>query len=379
MAGWDFRVGRMMTRSTSDSLRPSLATVIGVAASLVLFASGSARGADKLMLVSWDGASRHVVRELLFYQRASENPIACPAQRFAPVMPQRCGDYWSCLPNLCRFQVIDSWDSEGKPLTKPQHAQMLTGYSPKTTGVFRNSGAASVPEGYTIYERLKAARGPELKTIHIAGRKYVGMGVTGKAERNGAIDENARRGGPDNRTGVNTTERALPLIEKYAGGPFFFFVHYKEADVTAHLSSVDSAAYREALIQVDRELGVLLAALDANHAMPATSVIVTTDHGFTGRFHVSRDQTNLETFIAALNLELDGARTAKLLDVTPTILDYFGVDTRALNPSLEGRSLLPRLGGPTTTTTSSSSTVPTTVTTLAIPASSSTTTTTTQP
>lgn len=367
-----------MTRAIADSTRAALLSVIGLAASLVLSAAGSARAADKLMLVSWDGAARHVVRELLAYQPASEDPHACPAQRFAPVMPQRCGDSWSCLPNLCRFQVIDSWDSEGKPLTKPQHAQMLTGYSPKTTGVFRNSGTASVPEGYTIYERLKAARGQELKTIHIAGRKYVGMGVTGKAERGGAIDENARRGGPDNRTGVNTTERALPLIEKYAGGPFFFFVHYKEADVTAHLSSVDSAAYREALIQVDRELGVLLAALDANHAMPATSVIVTTDHGFTGRFHVSRDQSNLETFIAALNLELDGARTAKLLDVTPTILDYFGVATADLNPSLEGQSLLPRVGGSTTTTTSSTA-VSTTVTTLATPASSSTTTTTTRP
>jgi hypothetical protein len=367
-----------MTRAIAGPTRAALLSVIVLVTSLLLCAAGSARAADKLMLVSWDGASRDVVRELMFYRRASENPRACPAQRFAPVMPQRCGDYWSCLPNLCRFQVIDSWDSEGKPLTKPQHAQMLTGYSPKTTGVFRNNGAASVPEGYTIYERLKAGRGPELKTIHIAGRKYVGMGVTSKAERSGAIDENARRGGPDNRTGVNTTERALPLIEKYAGGPFFFFVHYKEADVTAHLSSVDSAAYREALIQVDRELGVLLAALEANHAMPATSVIVTSDHGFTGRFHVSRDQTNLDTFIAALNLELDGGQTAKLLDVTPTILDYFGVASEDLQPSLEGRSLLPRLGGSTTTTTSSTA-VSTTVTTLATPSSSSTTSTTTQP
>jgi len=367
-----------MRLPTPDSSRSSFVTLLVFAASMLLLASEAAHAADKLMLVSWDGASRHVVRELLSYQPSSEAPRACPAQRFAPVMPQRCGEFWSCLPNLCRFQVIDSWDSEGKPLTKPQHAQMLTGYSPQTTGVFRNSGAASVPAGYTIYERLKIGRGPELKTIHIAGRKYVGMGVTRKAERGGAIDENARRGGPDRRTGVNTTARALPLIEKYAGGPFFFFVHYKEADVTAHLSSVDSASYREALIQVDRELGVLLEALDANHAMPATAVIVTTDHGFTGRFHVSRDATNLETFIAALNLQIDDSRLAKLLDVTPTILDYFGVATTQVDPPLEGRSLLPRVGG-TTTTTTTSSTVGTTVTTLPAASSTTSTTTTTQP
>jgi hypothetical protein len=360
-----------MARATDESTRCCVATLIAFATTLALIASATAAHAsDKLLLVSWDGASRHVVRELLHYQPATDTPIACPAERFAPVMPQLCGEYWSCLPNLCAFQVLDSWDSEGKPLTKPQHAQMLTGYSPQTTGVFRNSGAASVPEGYTVYERLKNGRGGELKTIHIAGRKYVGMGVTRKAQRDGAIDENARRGGPDRRTGVNTTARALPLIEKYAGGPFFFFVHYKEADVTAHLSSVDSAAYREALIQIDRELGVLLAALEANRAMPETSVIVTTDHGFTGRFHVSRETSNLETFIASLNLELDSARSAKLLDVTPTILDYFGVATHGLTPPLEGRSLLPRPGGTTTTTTTTtSSTLAATTTTVVAPSS----------
>jgi len=371
---------------TTDSTRSRCSTAILLVVMVVSLARATGvYAADKLMLVSWDGAARHVVQELVRYQPASEEPRECPAERFAPVMPQLCGEYWSCLPNLCRFAIVDSWDSEGKPLTKPQHAQMLTGYSPRTTGVFRNSGAASVPEGYTIYERLKAGRGNELKTIHIAGRKYVSMGVTRKAERAGAIDENARRGGPDKRTGVNTTARALPLIQQYAGGPFFFFVHYKEADVTAHLRGVDSVSYREALILIDRELGVLLAALDENHAMPETSVIVTSDHGFTGRFHVSREESNLETFIAALNLELDGVRNAKLLDVTPTILDYFGVPTDGLSPPLEGRSLLLGAPGATTSTTATTSTsttsttlAATTTTTVTVP-SSSTTTTTTRP
>lgn len=323
----------------SDAIRG--VTIVGACLGLIVFSGGSAPAADKLMLVSWDGAARSVVRELLYRQPADDAPQPCPAQRFAAVMPQRCGEYWSCLPNLCRFQILDSWDSEGKPLTKPQHAQMLTGYSPRTTGVFRNNGAAGVPAGYTIYERLKAARGAELKTVHIAGRKYVGMGVTGKAERSGAIDTNARRGGPDSRTGVNTTARLLPLIGEYAAGPFFIFVHYKEADVTAHLNGAGSRAYREALIAIDRELGVLLAVLDAHGAMPETSVIVTTDHGFSGRFHVSRESSNVETFIAALNLDLRTDVPAKLLDVAPTVLDYFGVGLDALDPPLEGRSLLP--------------------------------------
>ena len=304
-------------------------------------------------MVSWDGAARRVVRELLAWQPGSEEPKTCPADRFPATMPQRCGDNWTCLPNLCRFEVLDSWDSTGKPLTRPQHAQMLSGYGPDTTGVERNNGASSMPEGYTVYERLKAARGASIKTVHIAGLKYVSRGVTVKAERNGSIDVFARRGGPDNRTGANTTRRALPILQSVVDEPFFAFIHYKEADVTAHLQSVDSLAYREALILIDRELGVLLAALDALGAMPHTSVIVTTDHGFTGRFHVSREVTNTDTWIASLNLDLRNDGYAKLLDVTPTIYDFFGLDVDAIQPPLEGRSLLPSLGGPWTTTTSS--------------------------
>jgi hypothetical protein len=327
---------------------------IALALSLAVLAfSEPAAGAEKFLLVSWDGASRSAVRSLVTWQNGDEVPRACPSQRFPATMPVRCGDHWTCLPNLCAFQLIDSWDSQGKPLTRPQHAQMLSGYSPATTGVSRNNGSESMPAGFTVYERLKAVHGWRLKTVHIAGRKYVSRGVTGIAARSGAIDFYGNRGGPDNRTGSNTTKRALPALRAVAGGPFFAFVHYKEADVTAHLNSVSSPSYLETLIMIDRELGVLIAELGLRGAMPETSVLVTTDHGFTGRFHVARTESNVATWIAALNLTLRTDRYAKLLDVTPTILDYFGVATSSVTPALEGRSLIPPTGpAPTTTTTS---------------------------
>lgn len=340
---------------------------VAFAFAIVLATSTAAGAAEKMLMVSWDGVARNVLKELLQRQPASEAPRACPSQRWPATMPVLCGEYWSCLPNLCRFQVIDSWDSSGKPLTKPQHAQMLTGYGPATTGVFRNNGAAHVPEGFTVYERIKATHGQDLKTIHVAGRKYVSMGVVGRAKRNGSIDVNSRRGGPDKRTGRNTTARVLPLIEQYASEPFFMFVHYKEPDVEAHMNSADSAVYREAIILVDLQLGLLLDALDSAGAMPETSVLVTTDHGFVGRFHVSRDEDNTATWVAALNMELRTDREAKLLDVAPTILDYYGVKTAAMDPPLEGRSLLQPLGGVTTTTSTMTTAPATTTTTTAAP------------
>jgi len=343
-----------LSRSSGAYRRASIFACFALLTTFVVVSSSYA--ADRMLVVSWDGAARRVVRELLHWQAAAEPAKACPTERFGAVMPMLCGEQWTCLPNLCRFEVIDSWDSTGKPLTRPQHAQMLSGYGPDTTGVVSNNGSASMPEGYTLYERLKAARGPGLKTVHIAGLKYVSRGVTAKAQRNGSIDVFARRGGPDGRTGVNTTRRALPIIDAVAQGPFFMFVHYKEADVTAHLRGVDSVAYREALMLIDKELGVLLAELDAKGAMPTTSVLVTTDHGFTGRFHVSREVTNTDTWIASLNLDLRADRYAKLLDVTPTIYDYFGVSVDDFDPPLEGRSLLIPLGTSSIATTTTTTT-----------------------
>jgi len=118
---------------------------------------------------------------------------------------------------------------------------------------------------------------------------------------------------------------------------------------------------------LDHELGVLLAELEAKGAMPKTSVIVTTDHGFTGRFHVSREITNTDTWIASLNLELRSNGYAKLLDVTPTIFDFFGVPADDFDPPLEGRSLLLPLGSASSTTTSLATSSTTTVTTTSLP------------
>jgi len=99
----------------------------GIAVLLSGFATSASAVTDRVMLVSWDGARREVVEELLHWQLLGDDPVACPAKRRPATMPVQCGAELTCLPNLCRFQLLTSWDSEGKPLTRPQHAQMLSG------------------------------------------------------------------------------------------------------------------------------------------------------------------------------------------------------------------------------------------------------------
>jgi len=345
------------TRGLRIGTTALLATLLGTVA--------PSSALDKALLVSWDGAERSVVYGLLRWQPATEAPRACPSKRFEATMPTLCGDYWSCLPALCEFQVIDSWDSEGKPLTRPQHAQMLSGYSPLTTGIFRNSSASRMPPGYTLYERIKALAGSDVVTVHVAGRKFVSRGVTRWAARNGAINHNLGRGGPDHRTGWRTTARLQPLLGEVAKGRFFIFIHYKEADITAHGVGDASPAYQEAIILIDKQLDQLLAGLRQAGVLEQTAVLVTTDHGFNGRFHVSRTVPSIiDTWIAALNVELRDDMSAKLLDVTPTILAIYGVENPNVDPPLEGRSLLVGGSAPSTTLAPTTTVVPLTATTV---------------
>ena len=68
-----------------------------------------------------------------------------------------------------------------------------------------------------------------------------------------------------------------------------------------------------------------------------------------------------------LNLDLRSNGYAKLLDVTPTIFDFFGVPVDDFDPPLEGRSLLLPLGTSSSTTTSLATVSTTTVTTTSLP------------
>jgi len=308
----------------------AVSTVVGVA---------TAHAGDRVVLVSWDGVRRDVLEELLHWQPVDAVPMACPSARHPIVMPVSCGEYLTCLPNLCEYQMINSNCIEGKPLTRPQHAQMLTGYGPLETGDITNAGKRAVPPGMTIYERIDSYR-DDVTTIHIAGRKFVGRGIIKYAKKGGALDLDARRGGRDQYTGRNTTRRFVQKMEDFIGGPYFLFIHYKAPDVIAHRTSHNSIQYREAIVQTDLQLGALQAIIESHGSLDETEVFVTTDHGFDGIFHVNAGSSYIsETWLASKShnlVDIEGI----VLDVTPTILEELGIPLADIDPPFRGRSLL---------------------------------------
>jgi hypothetical protein len=322
------------------SLRACIGHALVVATAFILFLPPAATAADRVVLISWDGIRRDILQELLQWQEIGETPEACPSARHEPVMPTECNGYLTCLPALCNFQIIDSAVTEGKPLTRPQHAQMLSGYGPAETGEITNAGTRGMPPGYTVYERIAAAR-PEVFTAHIAGRKFVGKGIIRWAVKSGALKLDMRRGGRDSYTGINTTKRVMQALDTIADSPFFLFIHYKAADVLGHTVGDGSKQYREAIRQNDNQLGAVLQLLINRDLLPTTEIYVTTDHGFHGIFHVNpEDPAITQTWFASLRQDL-GLVHNSVLDVTPTVLTTLGIPLDSASPPYRGASLVP--------------------------------------
>ncbi len=138
---------------------------------------------------------------------------------------------------------------------------------------------------------------------------------------------------------------ARPLYESIAGtGPH---VDIRPQDVQ-HLVDL----YDGEIAYLDAQLGELLRELEARGLMQNTVIAITADHGeeFLEHGHVWHCDNVFETmlrvplFLHVPGLTQPAAPTTPVenLDVTPTVLDALDIDIPA---ELEGRSLLPLLGG----------------------------------
>ena len=321
------------------------------------------RGADiekprNIILVGWDGAQRNHVRECL--QRGE-------------------------LPTLKKLSeegaLVDIDVVTGATDTKAGWTQILTGYHPAITGVYSNGRYHDVPEGYSVFERLKKQFGPDQfvcaavigKRGHCGeirepsrkrldeegkapeppqpkGKKQPGAG---KLDQGKVIEENGVKyrvfgGSPyytmhkscdvwdygltqDQKVGT----RALQLLEQYKDKPFFFFVHFAEVDHSGHRSGENSKAYNDALISNDKWTGKILDKLKELGLSDKTLVYVTADHGF------NEGATNHKNapyvFLCTNDAKVKSAGLR--VDIAPTIYDRFGLDGSKFIPPLDGKSL----------------------------------------
>jgi arylsulfatase A-like enzyme len=268
-----------------------------------------------VILIGWDGAQRDHVNE-------------CLADRQ--------------LPNLRRLidrGVFVNIDVEGVTDTTAGWTQILTGYLPDITGVFSNNVYQPVPRGLSIFERLEE---------HFGADRFVTVAVISKEADIGWVDppqEPLTPGSPyynmytalevweyglqeDQRVGTRTLE----LLRRYKDEPFFFFVHFSEVDEAGHTFGENSQQYTNALISSDVWTGRIIEEVNTLSLSDKTQIYVTADHGFDegGTRHVDAPYVFLVTSNKAV------IRPGRRQDVTPTILEAFGLDLSKIQPPLDG-------------------------------------------
>jgi len=320
-----------------------------------------------IILIGWDGAQRNHVQECLVRQE---------------------------LPSLARLSgegTLVAIDIYRTTDTKAGWSQILTGYEPEITGVYSNGRYQPIPAGYTVFERLEEHFGPE---------NFVTVAVIAKKEHVGAAGpvkkkiEPARKPNPDlkeNRAAKQAQRAAkkqaqgkakkpegmiveedgvkyrvipgkpyfhakknmdvfinglmqdekvgsktLELLEQYKDQPFFFFVHFAQIDHAGHQAGENSQAYNDALISADTWTGRIIDKLRELGLYDDTLIYVTADHGFDEgqKRHADAPYVFLATNDPLVQ------RRGERADITPTILDRFGVDLSTMDPPLSGHSLL---------------------------------------
>jgi len=192
--------------------------------------------------------------------------------------------------------------------------------------------------------RKKAAK-DTLDTVPGQGRKDVGARI---------VEENGKKyrifpGSPyyhmkdgcdqwvfalaqDERVG----SKAIEFLDQYKDKPFFFFVHFAEVDHSGHRHGENSKEYNDALMSNDTWTGRIVEKLKALGLYEQTLIYITADHGFDEDKTSHRDAPYVFLGTNDPRVCRDGDRA----DITPTILDRFGLDLAAFRPAFAGHSLL---------------------------------------
>lgn len=268
---------------------------------------------SQALLISWDGAQRAHVREMLAAGR---------------------------LPHLQRltreggFAEVEVRGHRTETLTG--HTELLTGYRPHDLGVHRIDDFRIIPHDLTLFARLET---------HFAAEGFATIWLSSKVDRMragpGEVWSDTRAhvdfwDGDVSRGATVTGPLAVSLVERHTapGIGFFAFVHFREPDSVGHQSGENSPEYDAALIAIDQWLGRIRDALDERGVGATTAVFVATDHGFAegGLHHKRSPDAWLATNWAPLR---DGAQW----DVAPTVLWACGADWRHYLPSFPGRPL----------------------------------------
>ena len=187
-------------------------------------------------------------------------------------------------------------------VTLPSHVSMLTGLTPDHHGITWND-ARSGPEALTVPTIFDKAKAAGYTTALVASKVKFRL-----LAKPGVIDSELIPG-DDSDNDQASAEAAAELIRTKQPG--VLFVHFGEVDGAGHGIGWGTPKQVEAIERSDGRLGLIINAIDDAGLTGSTVIIVSADHGGSGRQHGQNDvRSRYIPWIAA------GPGIAKNVDLT---------------------------------------------------------------
>ncbi|HVT90988.1 MAG TPA: ectonucleotide pyrophosphatase/phosphodiesterase [Tepidisphaeraceae bacterium] len=223
-------------------------------------------------------------------------------------------------------------------ITLPSHVSMLTGVSVRKHGIDFNDERATTqpiyPRATTLFE---VAHQAGLTTALVTGKSKFAVFT-----RPGVIDwawtpENSKT------TDAEVADMAGAIFRLHK--PQVMFVHFPGGDTAGHAFGWDSPEQLSAYAGIDDAIGMILRGLDNSGLSQSTIVIVSADHGGSGRTHGANDPRSLYIpWIAAGPGVVQGQDLTRFRELTIHTEDTFATACYILGltppPGVDGKPIL---------------------------------------
>lgn len=241
------------------------------------------------------------------------------------------------MPNLCSLARAGAGCFTARtiepPITVPAHASMLRGVPADVHGLVDNT-------------RVPAAAGTRSVFAVAADSGRRTASVVCWPPLDDLIEPDASQVRVSSDSGYDPTDddRAVEIAAELVAGrgaaadgplPDLVFTYLVACDLAGHAHGWDSPEYAAAVARTDELVGALAGAV-ANDV----AIVVTTDHGGSGRHHGAPVPDTMTTFVVARSSRIAPSSVwadATILDVAPTVADLLGVEP---DPSWVGSSLV---------------------------------------
>lgn len=255
------------------------------------------------------------------------------------------------LGRLARESVSFSRATAPAPGTTASITSVLTSRYPSQIAWTDNRGRPFPHEDRSVrFPELLAARGVE--TVNIQGLPGLGMryGITRGFTEETILPAKDRRFAASDTMMPALLERLRRASDK----PLFAYLHFEDAHAPYDRVTTKGPPFERYLAevgQVDTQLGALVDLLERSGLGRRTIIVLTADHGEAfGEHGKSYHATTLYSEVIHVPLLFRGPGLAprrvdelvSLVDIAPTVLDFFGVPTPG---RFMGQSLSTHLGG----------------------------------